>query len=138
MEVSLQSSDHRERGFLDPRTPWPNTCDVPIFNNPSTCSHSDDSGGVAVLVPPRTPRSTGMIFYAHVVYVVIFYMSIICYMPVICLVQSPPQEAVVVFGYIEGSFLVSRTGCVRERHAPCIEGSFLVIRTGHALERHAP
>jgi SET domain-containing protein len=35
-----------------------------------------------------------MIFYAHVVYVVIFYMSIICYMPVICLVQSPPQESV--------------------------------------------
>ncbi len=50
-----------------------------------------------------------MIFYAHVVYVVICYMSIICYVPVICLVQSPPQEAVVVlgwFGYIESPFLV--------------------------------
>jgi hypothetical protein len=43
----------------------------------------------------------GMIFYAHAVYVVICYMSIICYMLVICLVQSPPQEVVVVFGYIE-------------------------------------
>jgi hypothetical protein len=49
-------------------------------------------------------------------------------MSVICLVQSPPQEAVVVFGYIEGPFLVSRTGCARERHAPCIEGPFLVAK----------
>jgi hypothetical protein len=65
-------------------------------------------------------------------------MSIICCMSVICLVQSPPQEAVVVFGYIEGSFLVSRTACARERHAPCIEGPFLVSKTGHARERHAP
>jgi hypothetical protein len=56
----------------------------------------------------------------------------------LCLVQSPPQEAVVVFGYIEGPFLVSRTGCARECHAPCIEESFLVSRTGHARERHAP
>jgi hypothetical protein len=81
--------------------------------------------------------SVGMIFYAHVVYVVICYMSIICYMSVICLVQSPPQEAVAVFGYIEGPFLV-RSGCARERHAPCIEGPFLVNRTGHVCERHAP
>jgi hypothetical protein len=50
-------------------------------------------------------RAVGMIFYAHAVYVAICYMSIICYMSVICLVQSPPQEAVVVFGYIEGPFL---------------------------------
>ncbi len=72
------------------------------------------------------------------VYVVICYMSIICYMPVIWLVQSPPQEAVVVFGYIEGPFLVNRIGCARELHAPCIEGPFLVSRTGYVLERHAP
>jgi hypothetical protein len=82
--------------------------------------------------------TVGMIFYAHVVYVVICYMSIIFYMTVICLVQSPPQETVVVFGYIEGPFLVSRTGCARERHAPCIEGPFLVNRTGHAREHHVP
>jgi hypothetical protein len=82
--------------------------------------------------------AVGMIFYANVVYVVICYMSIICYMPVICLVQSPPQEAVVVFGYIEGPFLVIRTDCTCERHAPCIEGTFLVNRTGHTCERHAP
>jgi hypothetical protein len=79
-----------------------------------------------------------MIFYAHVVYVVICYMSIICYISVICLVQSPPQKTVVVFGYIAGSFLVSRTDCARERHAPCVEGPFLVNRTGHARERHTP
>jgi hypothetical protein len=65
-------------------------------------------------------------------------MSIICYMPVICLVQGPPQEAVVVFVYIEGPFLDSRTECTRERHAPCIEESFLVIKTDHVCERHAP
>ena len=94
--------------------------------------------GLLLLVPPRTPRSSGHDVYTHAVYVVICYMSIICYMPVICLVQSPPQEAVVVFGYIEGSFLVSRTGCACEYHAPCIEGPFLVNRTGHARERHAP
>ncbi len=82
--------------------------------------------------------AVGMIFYTHVIYVVICYMSIICYMSVICLVQSPPQEAVVVLGYIEGPFLVSRTGCAREHHTPCIEGSFLVNRTGHTSERHAP
>jgi hypothetical protein len=62
--------------------------------------------------------SVGMICYAHAVYVVICYMSIICYMTVICLVQNPPQEAVTVFGCIEGPFLVSRTGHARERHAP--------------------
>ena len=41
---SLQG--HRERGFLDPRTPWADACDVSGFNNPSTSSHSDDSGGL--------------------------------------------------------------------------------------------
>ncbi len=80
--------------------------------------------------------TVGMIFYALVVYVVICYMSITCYMSVICLVQSPPQEAVVVVGYIEGPFLVSRTGCSREHHTPCMEGSFLVNRTDYVLERH--
>ncbi len=83
-------------------------------------------------------EAVGMIFYAYAVYVVICYMSIICYMPVICLVQSPPEEVVVVLGYIEGPILVSRTGCAREHHAPCIEGPFLVSRTGYARERHAP
>ncbi len=30
----------------------------------------------------------------------------------------------VVFGYIEGSFLVSRTVCTCEHHEPCIGGPF--------------
>jgi hypothetical protein len=68
----------------------------------------------------------------------LYVMSIICYMSVICLVQDPPQETVTVFGYIEGSFLVSRTGCACERHVPCVEGPFLVNRTDHARERHEP
>jgi hypothetical protein len=38
---------------------------------------------------------------------------------------------VVVFGYIEGPFLVSKTGCARERHAPCIEGPFLGHETAN-------
>jgi hypothetical protein len=66
---------------------------------------------------------------------VICLLYVLC---LLCLVQIPPQEAVVVFGYIEEPFLVSRTGCESERHAPCIEGPFLVNRTGHASERHAP
>ena len=39
------SSGHRERGFLDPRTPWADACDVSGSDSPSTCSHSDDSRG---------------------------------------------------------------------------------------------
>jgi hypothetical protein len=35
------------------------TSDVSGFDNPPTCSHSDDSGGVAVFVPSRTPRNSG-------------------------------------------------------------------------------
>ncbi len=34
--------------------------------------------------------------------------------------HGPHQGATVVFGYIEGSFLVSRTGDARERYAPNI------------------
>ena len=34
--------------------------------------------------------------------------------------HGPHQEATVVFGYIEGSFLVSRTGDVREHYDPNI------------------
>jgi hypothetical protein len=34
--------------------------------------------GLLLLVPPRTPRSSGYDVYAHAVYVVICYMSVIC------------------------------------------------------------
>jgi hypothetical protein len=46
--------------------------------------------------------------------------SMLYVISVICLVYGSPQEAVAVFGYIEGSFLVSRTGDVRERRVPNI------------------
>jgi hypothetical protein len=35
----------------------------------------------------------------------------------VCVSQGPHQGATVVFGYIEGSFVVSRTGDVCERYA---------------------
>jgi hypothetical protein len=105
------------------------------------CLQAIAKGGSSILGRPGQTRAmfqASTTFFAHAVYVVIHYMSIICYMSVICLVQSPPQEALVVFGYMEGPFLVSRTGCAPEHHAPCIEGSFLVNRTVHTRERHAP
>ena len=40
--------------------------------------------------------------------------------------HGPHQEATVVFGYVEGSFLVSRTGDAHERYAPNI---YRCIRT---------
>jgi hypothetical protein len=60
--------------------------------------------GLWLLVPPRTPRSSGYGVYAHAVYVVICYMSVTCicllyvvicymsvigYMSVICLLLGP-------------------------------------------------
>jgi hypothetical protein len=70
---SLQG--HHKREFLDPQTPWTDVCDVSGFNNPSICSHSDDSGGAAALVPTRTPRSSGYDVYAHaVLYLYVFNM----------------------------------------------------------------
>jgi hypothetical protein len=133
------SSDHHERGFLDPRTPWTDACDVSGFDNPLTCSHSDDSGGTVVFVPPRTPRSSGYDFLCT--YVLCCYMLCVYYMLYDCYMSSSESSSGrsgIVFGYIEGSFLATRTGCVSERHAPCIEGSFLVNRTGHVHEHHAP
>jgi hypothetical protein len=82
--------------------------------------------------------AVGMIFLCtcglccYMLYV--YYMLYSCYMSG----SESPQEAVVVLGYIEGSFLVRRTACARERHTPCIEGPFLVNRTGYERERHVP
>ena len=44
----------------------------------------------------------------------------------------PHQEATVVFGYIEGSFLVNRTGDARERCAPNI-GPYTHKYIGHEI-----
>jgi hypothetical protein len=64
-------------GFLDPRTPWADAYDVLGFDNPSTCSHSDDSGGSATFVPLRTPRSSGHDFLCTYG---LCYMLYVCYM----------------------------------------------------------
>ena len=91
------SSGHRERGFFDPRTPWADACDVSGFNNSSTCSHSDDSGGAAPPRSVRTPRSSGYDVYAHAVYVVICYVSLTC----ICLLYvSRPRTRHVICCYM--------------------------------------
>jgi hypothetical protein len=55
-----------------------------VFDKPSTCLHSDDTGGDAVFVPPRTPRSSGYDFLCtcglccYMLYV--YYMLYACYM----------------------------------------------------------
>jgi hypothetical protein len=78
------TSGHRERGFLDPRTPWADVCDVSGFDSPSTCSHFEDSGGVPAFVPTRTPRSSGYVFLftcglcCYMLYV--YHMLYACYM----------------------------------------------------------
>eukprot|EP00001_Collodictyon_triciliatum_P181185 32333_2 len=53
-----------------------------------------------------------MVFYAHVVYVTCYF----CYM----FSLGPSSGSSAVFGYIEGSFLVSRTGDAHEHHVPNI------------------
>jgi hypothetical protein len=76
------SSVHRERGFLDPRTPWADACDVSGLDSPSTCSHSDDRGGTTAFVPPRTPRNSGYDFFMHMRSMLLY---VICPLYVICL-----------------------------------------------------
>ena len=49
--------------------------------------------GVLFLVPPRTPRSSGYVVYAHAVYVVICYMSLTC----ICLLYVFTLELDMLF-----------------------------------------
>jgi hypothetical protein len=73
----FMSSGHRERGFFDPRTPWGQT--RAMFQDSTTRRpvHSLTTvEGLLLLVPPRTPRSSGYDVYAHAVYFVICYMSL--------------------------------------------------------------
>ena len=82
-------------GGPDPR--YPSTADDPVHAFKTM-------EGLLLLVPPRTPRSSGYEVDAHEVYVVICYVSITCicllyvvmcymsvigYMSVICLVLGP-------------------------------------------------
>ncbi len=94
--------------------------------------------GTAASVPPRTPRSSGYDFlctYGLCCYMLhVYYMLYVCYMPSS---ESSSGSSGSVWIH-RRAILVSKTGCARECHAPCIEGPFLVNRTGHARERHAP
>jgi hypothetical protein len=62
------------------------------FDNPSTSSHSDDSGRATAFVPPRTPRSSGYDFLCtcglccYVLYV--YYMLCACYVCLVMLVTK--------------------------------------------------
>jgi hypothetical protein len=81
------------KGVLDPRLSWAERVLLGL-RQPADLVHTLKTvKGLLLLVPPRTPRSSGYDIFAHVVYVVICYMSItcicllyvvICYMSVIC------------------------------------------------------
>ena len=88
----------------DPRCPGADTCAVRASTTRRPGSRIETVKGLLLLVPPRTPRSSGYDVYAHAVYVVkcymsitcicllyvvICYMSVICYISVICLVLGP-------------------------------------------------
>ena len=104
VEVSLlHASGHREK-CPRPRCPGQRTCAVQASTARRQVHASKTVKGLLLLVPPRTPRSSGYDVYAHAVYVVICYMSItcicllyvvicymsvICYISVICLVLGP-------------------------------------------------
>jgi hypothetical protein len=69
------SSGHRERW---PRSsmPWADRCVVQASTANDLVHTFKTMEGMLLLVPPRTPRSSGYDVYAHAVYVVICYMSI--------------------------------------------------------------
>ncbi len=84
------------KGVLDPRLPWTDTFAVRLRQSVDLVHTLKTVKGLLLLVPPRTPRSSGFDFYAHAVYVVMCYMSItcicllyvlICYMSVKCYVS---------------------------------------------------
>jgi hypothetical protein len=84
--------------------PWADRCAVQASAADDPVHTFKTMEGLLLLVPPRIPQSSGYDVYAHVVYVVICYMSITCicllyvvicymsvigYMSVICLVLGP-------------------------------------------------
>jgi hypothetical protein len=91
------------KGVLDPRLPWADTFVVRLRQPVDLVHVLKTVKGLLLLVPTRTPRSSGYDFYAHAVYVVIFdmsitcicllyvlicYMSVKCYVSVMCLVLT--------------------------------------------------
>jgi hypothetical protein len=66
------------KGVLDPRLPWADTFVVRL-RQPVDLVHTLKAvKGLLLLVPPRTPRSSGYDFYAHAFYVVMCSISITC------------------------------------------------------------
>ncbi len=65
-------------GGLDPWLPWADTCAVRLRQPVDLVHALKTVKGLLLLVPPRTPRSSGYDFYTDAVYVVICYMSRIC------------------------------------------------------------
>ncbi len=74
------------KGVLDPRLPWADTFAVRLRQPVDLVHALKTVKWLLLLIPPRTPRSSGYDFYTHAVYVVMCYMSITCYMSVIRLV----------------------------------------------------
>ena len=76
---SLHTSSGLAKGFLDPRLPLADTFAVRLRQSVDLVHTLKTVKGLILLVPPRTPRSSGFYVYAHAVYVVICYMSLTCY-----------------------------------------------------------
>jgi hypothetical protein len=67
-----------EKGILDPRLTWTDTCDVRLRQPVDLVHTLKMVKGLLLFVPSRTPRNSGYDVYAHVFYVVMCYMSITC------------------------------------------------------------
>ena len=90
------------KAVLDPRLPWADACAVRLRQPVDLVHALKTVKGLLLLVPPRTPRSSGYDFYAHAVYVMCYmsitcicllyvlicYMSVKCYVSVMCLVLA--------------------------------------------------
>jgi hypothetical protein len=59
------------KGVLDPRLSWADTFAVRLRQSVDLVHALKTVKGLLLLVPPRTPRSSGYDVYAHAVYVVI-------------------------------------------------------------------
>jgi hypothetical protein len=92
------------KAVLDPRLSWTDTYAVRLRQPVDLVHALKTVKGLLLLVPPRTPRSSGYVVYAHAFYVVMCYMSMTC----ICLLY-------VVICYMSVCFVSSLGGVVRVR-----------------------
>ena len=65
------------KGVLDPRVPWADTVAVRLRQSVDLVHALKTVKVLLLLGPSRTPRSSGYDVYAHAVYVVICYMSVV-------------------------------------------------------------